>query len=70
MKNVRINGLLNYNVEQTDGKIRKPELEITKVAINEKGQIVGGIAGDPGQCEIVCIKEATLIKRRLPFIIS
>ena len=42
---VRINGLLDHNMKRTNGKLKIPDLEFTKIARNEKGVIVGGVSG-------------------------
>lgn len=45
LNTVRINGLLKYNMDKTKGKLKEPDVEIMKVARNENGIIIGGIAG-------------------------
>lgn len=45
LREVRINGLLRYNIEQTGGKLREPDLEICYAARDENGIIVGGVQG-------------------------
>ncbi len=45
LKTVRINGLLKYNMEKTNGKLKKPDMEIRRVARDENGHIVGGVQG-------------------------
>lgn len=42
---VRIDGLLKYNMEKTNDKLKIPDLEIIRVANNEKDVIVGGVSG-------------------------
>jgi len=42
---VRINGLLQYNMEKTNGKLKTPDIEIVRVARDESGTIVGGAYG-------------------------
>jgi GNAT superfamily N-acetyltransferase len=42
---VRINGLLKYNLEKTNGKLRIPDMEIRRVARNDIGEIIGGVQG-------------------------
>ncbi|MEW9077096.1 GNAT family N-acetyltransferase [Terrisporobacter glycolicus] len=44
-KSVRINGLLNYNMKKTNGKLKVPNMEVANIARNEEGLIVGGISG-------------------------
>ena len=45
LKIVRINGLLNYNMIKTDGKLKEPDFEIMKVVRNNDGAITAGISG-------------------------
>lgn len=42
---VRINGLLKYNLNKTSGKLKKPDIEITRVARDKDGIIIGGALG-------------------------
>jgi len=42
---VRVNGLLRYNMEKTNGKLKIPDIEIVRVARDESGTIVGGAYG-------------------------
>lgn len=45
LNNVRINGLLKYNMAKTNGKLKRPDIEIMKVARDNSGIIIGGISG-------------------------
>lgn len=45
LREVRLGGLLQYNMEQTGGKLREPDLDICYAARDENGRIVGGIQG-------------------------
>lgn len=40
---VRVGGLLQYNKEQTKGKIMEPDIEIRKVVRDAAGSIIAGI---------------------------
>lgn len=42
---VRLNGLLKYNMDKTNGKLKVPDVEFAYVARNEKGVIIGGVSG-------------------------
>ena len=42
---VRINGLLRYNLEKTNGKLLVPDIEITRVARDTDGSIIAGAYG-------------------------
>jgi len=42
---VRLNGLLQYNMDKTKGKLKIPDLEFAIVARNEGGIIIGGVSG-------------------------
>ncbi|WP_326513210.1 GNAT family N-acetyltransferase [Clostridium intestinale] len=62
LNNVRINGLLKYNMDKTKGKLKDPNVEIMKVARNENGIIIGGIAGSTYlsslEIEVLWVSEA------------
>lgn len=45
LNSVRLNGLLKYNMKQTNGKLQVPNVEFVNVARNEKGVIIGGVSG-------------------------
>jgi len=45
LNTVRINGLLKYNMAKTKGKLKEPDIQMMKVARDENGIIIGGIAG-------------------------
>lgn len=45
LQTVRLDGLLKFNMEKTKGKLRIPDKEISYVARNESGAIIGGISG-------------------------
>lgn len=45
LHSVRINGLLKYNMEKTNGKLKTPDMEILRVARNKDGTIIGGACG-------------------------
>jgi Acetyltransferases len=59
---VRINGLLKYNVTQTNGKLKIPNVEIVRVACDENGVIVGGASGSTYlsslEIEVLWVNEA------------
>ena len=42
---VRLNGLLKFNMDKTNGKLKVPDLEIMYVARDENGVIIGGVSG-------------------------
>ncbi|MDR2981730.1 MAG: GNAT family N-acetyltransferase [Puniceicoccales bacterium] len=42
---VRIKGLLKYNMHQTAGKLKVPDMKIVRVARDEQGVIIGGASG-------------------------
>lgn len=62
LNTVRINGLLKYNMDKTKGKLKDPDVEIMKVARNENGIIIGGIAGSTYlsslEIEVLWVSEA------------
>jgi ribosomal protein S18 acetylase RimI-like enzyme len=62
LNTVRINGLLKYNMDKTKGKLKEPDVEIMKVARNENGIIIGGIAGSTYlsslEIEVLWVSEA------------
>lgn len=62
LNTVRINGLLKYNMDKTKGKLKEPDIEIMKVARNENGIIIGGIAGSTYlsslEIEVLWVSEA------------
>jgi GNAT superfamily N-acetyltransferase len=62
LKTVRINGLLKYNMSETKGKLKEPDIEIRKIACNENGEIIGGIAGSTYlsslEIEVLWVSEA------------
>lgn len=62
LNTVRINGLLKYNMDKTKGKLKEPDIEIMKVARNENGIIIGGIAGSTYlsslEIEVLWVREA------------
>ena len=62
LNTVRINGLLKYNMAKTKGKLKEPDIEIMKVARNENGVIIGGIAGSTYlsslEIEVLWVSEA------------
>ena len=45
LREVRINGLLQYNMEKTGGKLREPDFDICYVARDGSGGVVGGVQG-------------------------
>lgn len=45
IQTVRINGLLEFNIKETDGKLMIPNKEILYVARNEHNSIIGGVFG-------------------------
>lgn len=45
IQTVRINGLLEFNMKKTDGKLMIPNKEIWYVARNENNAIIGGTFG-------------------------
>lgn len=42
---VRINGLLKYNLNKTSGKLKEPDIEITRITRDKDGIIIGGALG-------------------------
>ena len=42
---VRLNGLLKFNLDKTNGKLKIPDTEIVYVARDENGMIIGGVSG-------------------------
>lgn len=62
LNTVRINGLLKYNMAKTNGKLKEPDVEIMKVARDENGIIIGGIAGSTYlsslEIEVLWVSEA------------
>jgi GNAT superfamily N-acetyltransferase len=62
LNTVRINGLLKYNMAETSGKLKEPDIEIIKVARDESGAIIGGIAGSTYlsslEIEVLWVSEA------------
>ncbi len=59
---VRINGLLDYNMKKTNGKLKVPNIEFTNIARNEKGVVVGGVSGSTYlssiEIEVLWVQEA------------
>lgn len=45
IQTVRLNGLLKFNLEKTKGKLFVPDKNISYVARNENGAIIGGVYG-------------------------
>ncbi len=45
IQTVRLNGLLEFNMNKTDGKLMIPNKELLYVARNENNTIIGGIFG-------------------------
>lgn len=62
LNNVRINGLLKYNMAKTNGKLKEPDVEIMKVARDDSGIIIGGISGSTYlsslEIEVLWVNEA------------
>jgi len=62
LNSVRINGLLEYNIKKTNGKLKVPNVELIYVARNENGVIVGGISGSAYlsslEIEVLWVQEA------------
>lgn len=62
LNNVRINGLLKYNMAKTNGKLKEPDVEIMKVARDDRGIIIGGISGSTYlsslEIEVLWVNEA------------
>lgn len=62
LEEVRINGLLRYNMEKTGGRLKQPDMEITRVARDENGLIVGGAQGftylNSLEIEVLWVKES------------
>lgn len=45
LNEIRLNGLLKYNMDKTAGKLKVPDLEIVRVARDSNGLLIGGAAG-------------------------
>ncbi len=62
LKSVRINGLLEYNMKKTNGKLKVPDMELVNIARNEEGLIVGGVSGSAYlsslEIEVLWVQEA------------
>lgn len=62
LKSVRINGLLEYNMKKTNGKLKVPDMELVNIARNEEGAIVGGVSGSTYlsslEIEVLWVQEA------------
>lgn len=62
LQTVRVNGLQKYNMEQTNGKMAEPYIEITRVARDGENTIVGGISAftylSTLEIEILWVSEA------------
>lgn len=62
LESVRINGLLQYNLKKTNGKLHVPNENYVNIARNESGVIVGGISASAYlsslEIEVLWVQEA------------
>lgn len=62
LKAVRLDGLLQYNMEKTGGRLKQPDCELTRVARDARGTIVGGAQGSAHlsslEVEVLWVAEA------------
>ena len=60
---IGINGLLAYNMQKTDGKLKIPDIELMLVALDKDREIVGGVKGSTFLSSIEV--ETLLVKEEL-----